>query len=67
VDLSCSVFHSWTTARYSVNADRPLTASMSWVESFGTEAQISLFLFETPVGHRCGTRGGAIMMVVRRI
>jgi hypothetical protein len=67
VDLSCLVFHPWTAARPSVNADWLLTASMSWAVFFSTEAQISLVQFETLVGHLRGTRGGAIMMVVRRI
>jgi hypothetical protein len=67
VDLSCRVFHSWTAARHSVNADPLPTASMSWVVFFSTVAQISLVPFETPVGHLRGTRGGAKMMVVRRI
>jgi hypothetical protein len=67
VDLSCSVFHSWCAARHSVNAYRLLTASMSRVVVFSTEVQSFLVLFETLVGHLHGTRGGAIMMVVRRI
>jgi len=67
VVLSCLVFHPWTAARPSVNADRLLTASMSWAIFFSTEVQISWVQFETPVGHLCGTRGGAIMMVVRWI
>jgi hypothetical protein len=67
VDLSCLFFHPWTAARPSVNADRLLTASMSWAVFFSTEVQMSLVQFETPVGHLRGTRGGAIMMVVRRI
>jgi len=67
VDLPCLVFHPWTAARPPVNADRLLTASMSWAVFFSTEAQISLVQFETPVGHLCATRGGAIIMVVQRI
>ena len=67
VDLSCLVFHPWTAARPSVNADRLLIASMSWAVFVSTEAQILLVQFETPVGHLRGTRGGPIMMVVRRI
>jgi len=67
VDLSCIVFHSWTAARPSANADRLLTASVSWAVFSSTKGQSSLVQFETPVGHLRGTRGGAIMMVVRRI
>jgi len=67
VDLSCLVFHPWTAARPSVNVDRLITASISWAVFFSTETQISLVQFETPVGHLRGTRGVAIMMVVRRI
>jgi hypothetical protein len=67
VDLSCFVFHPWTAARRSVNAEWLLTASMSWVVFCSTEEQISLVQFETPVGHLCGTRGGAIMMGFQRI
>jgi len=67
VDLSCLVFHPWTAPTPSVNADQLLTASMSWAVIFGTEAQISFIQFETPGGRLRGTRGGAIIMVVRRI
>ena len=67
VDLSCLVFHPWTAARPSVNADWLLTASMSWVVFFSTKAQISLVQIETPVGHLHGTRRGALMIVVQRI
>jgi hypothetical protein len=67
VDLSCLVFYPWTAARPSVNADRLLTASMSWGVFFSTEVQISLVQFETAVGDLRGTRGGAIMIDVRRI
>ena len=38
VDLSCLVFHPCIAARPSVNADRLLTASMSWAVFFSTEA-----------------------------
>jgi hypothetical protein len=67
VDLSCLVFHPWTAARLSVNADRLLTASMSWAVFYSTEAQITFVQCETPVGHLRGTRGGVIMMVVEGI
>jgi hypothetical protein len=67
VDLWYLVFHPWTAARPSVNADRLLTASMLRVVFFSTEAQIFLVQFDMPVGHLRGTRGGAIMIVVRRI
>jgi len=60
-------FPSLDCCRSSVNADRLLTASMSWVLFFGTEAQSSLVQFEMPGGHLCGTCGGAIMMGFRRI
>ena len=66
VDLSCLVFHPWTAARPSVNADRLLTASMSWVIFFSTEAQISLVQFEVQVGDLFRTCGGLLMMVVRQ-
>ena len=66
-DLLCLVFDPWTAATSSVNADQLLTASMSWVIVFSTEGKISLRQFETLVGHLCGTHGGAIMMVGRRI
>jgi hypothetical protein len=35
--LSYLGFHAWTPARPSVNADRVLTASMSWIVCFSTE------------------------------
>jgi hypothetical protein len=37
VDLSCLVFHPWTAARPSVNADRLLTASLSRVVIFSIQ------------------------------
>ena len=64
VDLACLVFHPWTAATPSVNADQLLTASMSWVVFVSTRAQISLDQFKMPVGHLRRTRGGAMMMVV---
>jgi hypothetical protein len=67
VDLSCLVFHPWTAARPSGNADWLLTASMSWAVFFSTVAQIYLVQFEMLVGHLRGTQGGALMMVVWRI
>ena len=67
VDLRCLVFHPWTAARPSVNADRLLTASMLRVVFFSSEAQILLVQFEMQVGHLRGTRGGAIMIDVRQI
>jgi hypothetical protein len=65
VDLSYFVFHPWTAARPSVNADQLLAASMSGVVFLNTDAQISLVQFQTRVGNHDGTHGGVIMMVVR--
>jgi len=67
VYLLCLVFHPWTAAKPLVNADQLLTAFMSSVVFWTTEAQVSLVQFETQVGHLRGTPGGAIMMVVWRI
>ena len=64
VDFLCLVFHPWTTAIPSVNADQLLTASMSWVIFCSTDTQISWVQFKTPVGDHRGTHGGAIMMVI---
>jgi len=64
VDLSCCVIHPWSAARSSVSADWLITASMSWVVFFSTQAQISLVYIEMPVGHLHATHGGAIVMVV---
>jgi len=42
VDLWCLVFHPWTAARPSVNADRLLMASMSWAVILCALAQITV-------------------------
>jgi hypothetical protein len=67
LDFLGFVFHPWTAARPSVNADRLLTASMSWVVFFSPEGHIVFAKFETPVGHLRGSHCGAIIMVVRQI
>jgi hypothetical protein len=67
VDLQCLVFHPWTAARPLLNADRQLTASMSWVFFSSMQAPIPLVVFEMPVGHHRGTPGGAIMIFDWRI